>query len=202
MTVDKPGRREIWAKAKLRVHFTQNIGRIMNANELRRVAGGTSEWARQVRELRLEEGYRILTHNDRNNLKQGQYILLDPKPAPAFERAISKELRALVLDWNDFTCQMCGAMAGEPDPYDTSHTIRLHISHIIDTSMGGPDHPSNLRAICSVCNEGAKNLTLDRPSLRKQLIQVRRATGKDQIEVLKWLAQKFPSQCRQLPNLD
>lgn len=176
-TVDKPGRRKTWAKAKLRAHFMQNIGRIMNAKDLRRVAGGTSEWARRVRELRLEEGYRILTHNDRSDLKPGQYLLRGPKPALAFEKAISKELRALVLDRNDFTCQMCGAMAGEPDPYDNSHTIRLRISHIIDKSMGGPDHPSNIRAICSVCNEGAKNLTLDRPSARKLLIQVRRATG-------------------------
>ncbi len=51
--------------------------------------------------------------------------------------------------------------------------------------MGGKDEPGNLRAACLVCNEGARNLTLDRPSLQKLLIQVRRATGADQQEVLR-----------------
>jgi 5-methylcytosine-specific restriction endonuclease McrA len=112
---------------------------------------------------------------------------------PAFARNISKETRALVLDRNGFTCQICGAVAGEPHPYDQNRKTRLHIGHIIDKSMGGTDDPSNLRAICSVCNEGARNLTLDRPTARKLLVQVRRATTSDQLEVLRWLIKKFPA---------
>lgn len=53
---------------------------------------------------------------------------------------------------------------------------------------------SHRKAVCSVRNEGARNLTLDRPSHQKLLIQVRRATGGDQLEVLKWLLAKFPRQ--------
>lgn len=188
----------IGARAKLRQHFLANLGRVMDSEELREVAGGTSEWARRVRELRTEEGYQILTHNDRSNLKPGQYLLMDSKPVPAFERAISKELRAFVLDRNGFTCQMCGAVAGEPHPYDQSRRTRLHIGHIIDKSQGGTDNPGNLRAICSVCNEGASNLTLERPSSQKLLAQVRRATGADQLELLKWLIRKFPKQAASL----
>lgn len=90
----------------------------------------------------------IVTHNDRSNLKMGEYILLDLKIKPAFERCISKEARAFVLDRNGFTCQMCGAAAGEQHPYDEGRKTRLHIGHIIDKSMGGTDEPSNLRAIC------------------------------------------------------
>jgi len=37
----------------------------METDELREAAGGITEWARRVRELRNEEGYRILTNNDR-----------------------------------------------------------------------------------------------------------------------------------------
>jgi hypothetical protein len=182
------------ARAKLRAHFLANLGRVMDSDELRGASGNASEWARRVRELRTEEGYRILTHNDRSSLKPGQYLLLDSKPVPAFERGISKETRAFVLDRNGFTCQMCGAVAGEPHPFDPARKTRLHIGHIRDKSMGGEDDPRNLRAICSVCNEGARNLTLDRPSLQKLLIQVRRATGADQVEVLRWLVRKFPKQ--------
>ena len=172
----------------------------MESNELRDVAGGISEWARRIRELRTEEGYHILTHNDRSDLKPGQYLLEDAKPQPAFERTISKETRAFVLDRNGFTCQMCGAGAGEPHPYDPSRKTRLHIGHIVDKSQGGSDDLQNLRAICSICNEGASNLTLERPSSAKLLAQVRRATGKDQLELLKWLIDKFPKQSAKILN--
>jgi len=183
------------SRAKLRAHFLANIGRVMNSDELRQIAG-TSEWARRIRELRDEEGYKILTHHDRNNLKIGEYLLESDKPQPAFSREISKETRAYVLDRNGFTCQMCGAVAGELHPYDPAKKTRLHIGHIIDKSIGGTDDPSNLRAICSVCNEGASNITLTRPDLQKLLIQVRRATNSDQLELLKWLLRKFPEQLR------
>lgn len=179
------------ARAKLRAYFLGNLGRVMDSAELRSIAGNISEWARRVRELRTEEGYLILTHNDRSDLKPGEYLLESAKPQPAFARGISKETRAFVLDRNGFTCQMCGAVAGEPHPYDPSRKTRLHIGHVIDKSMGGSDEAANLKAICSVCNEGAANITLQRPDLNKLLVQVRRATALDQKELLRWLKSKF-----------
>ena len=186
------------ARAKLRAHFLANLGRVMDSNELREVAGNISEWARRVRELRTEEGYLILTHNDLSELHPGQYRLDIPKPEPAFARDISKELRALVLDRNGFTCQMCGASAGEPHPYEPTRKTRLHIGHIRDKSMGGLDEPSNLRAICSVCNEGASNITSDRPTFIKLKSQVFRASNEVQLEVLASLMRKFPTQAREV----
>ena len=181
------------SRAKLRDFFTDNVGKILNSDTLREVAG-TSEWGRRVRELRNEEGMNIVTHNDRSELKPGEYFLVNLKPLPAFERGISKETRAFVLDRNGFTCQMCGAAAGEPHPYDAGRKTRLHIGHIIDKSMGGTDEATNLRAICSVCNEGASNLTLNRPQAIKLLAQIRRAPSSDQLDVLKWVVEKFPKQ--------
>ncbi len=181
------------SKAKLREYFIKNAGKVLNSETLRKVAG-TSEWGRRVRELRNEEGMNIVTHNDRSELKPGQYLLIDLKPLPAFERNISKELRAFVLDRNGFTCQMCGAAAGEAHPYDAGRKTRLHIGHIIDKTMRGDDDPGNLRAICSVCNEGASNLTLNRPQAIKLIAQVRRAPTSDQLDILKWLIDKFPRQ--------
>jgi len=184
------------ARDNLRQYFLAHVGEILDAEALRVVSGNISEWARRVRELRDEEGYQILTNNDRSDLKPGQYILLSAKPLPAFERAISKETRALVLDRNGFTCQMCGAVAGEPHPYDLSKKTRLHIGHVLDKSHGGTDDPTNLKALCSVCNEGAANITMDRPTSLKLLSQLRRAKAADQLDVLKWLIRKFPEQAR------
>ena len=90
-------------------------------------------------------------------------------------------------------CEMCGAVAGEPHAFDPGRKTRLHLDHVIDKSMGGVDEAHNLRAICSVCNEGASNVTLQRPELNKLLVQVRRATALDQRELLLWLTKKFSS---------
>ncbi len=192
------GRSGSGSRARLRAFILANIGTVLDSSQLQSASGNASEWARRVRELRTEEGYQILTHNDRSDLKPGQYLLVDPKPIPAFARGISKETRAIVLDRNGFTCQMCGAVAGEMHPFDPGRKTRLQIGHVVDKSMGGADEPSNLRAICSVCNEGARNLTSDRPSLQKLLIQTRRATGGDQLEVLRWLVRKFPEQAAEM----
>jgi hypothetical protein len=117
------------SRAKLRDFFIENVGKILNSDTLKEVAG-TSEWARRVRELRNEEGLNIVTHNDRSDLKPGQYLLFDKKPLPAFDRGISNETRAFVLDRNGFTCQMCGAAAGEIHPYDNGRKTRLHIGQV------------------------------------------------------------------------
>jgi len=185
------------ARRKLREFFYNNVGVVLDSETLRSVAG-VSEWARRVRELRNEEGLNVLTHNDRSDLKPGQYILIDTKPIPHFERSISKETRAYVLDRNGFTCQMCGSVAGEPHPYDAGRKTRLHIGHIIDKSLGGTDDPANLRAICSICNEGASNITLDRPIADKLLVQIRRAPSAEQLKVLEWLIKKFPNQAKEI----
>ncbi|PWK76577.1 HNH endonuclease [Mucilaginibacter oryzae] len=195
MNEKKP--REKGSKAKLREYFVANVGKVLDAETLSKVAG-KSEWGRRVRELRNEEGMNIVTHNDLSELKPGQYLLVNLKPLPAFERGISKETRAFVLDRNGFTCQMCGAAAGEPHPYDQNRKTRLHLGHIIDKSMGGTDDAANLRAICSVCNEGASNLTLNRPQAIKLLAQIRRAPSADQLDVLRWIVKKFPLQAKNI----
>lgn len=169
---------------------------MLDSETLRQVAG-TSEWARRIRELRNEYGMNIVTHNDRSDLKPGQYLLIDDQPLPAFERGISKQTRALVLDRDGYTCQMCGAGAGEPHPSDLSRTTRMHIGHIVDKSLGGTDDTANLRTLCSICNEGSANITPERPLAAKLLAQLRRSGGTEQLKVLEWLIKKFPSQAHQ-----
>lgn len=182
----KPG-----AKAKIREFLLANIGRVINSADIRDAAG-TSEWARRVRELREDENWPILTHNDSAELKPGQYLLAEvPKTAAVkFARDISTKLRAEVLDRNGFTCQMCGLTPGDID-LSTGRKVRLHLGHIKDKSLGGRDELSNLRTLCSTCNQGAKNITSEKPSPIWLLSQVRRAGQDEQLAVLNWLRKKF-----------
>lgn len=173
--------------------FLNNIGNIVESRDIQAASGGAVEWARRVRELRNEEGYQILSHKDRADLKPNQYLLETDKRIPAFKRNISKETRAWVLERNGYTCQMCGAAAGDTDPFDTNRTVRLTMGHIIDKSKGGDDSPNNLRAVCTNCNEGLANTALPKPDRVHLLAQVRRATIDDQRALLDWLFKKFQS---------
>ena len=140
-----------------------HIGETVTSRQLQKASGWAAEWARRVRELRDEEGYQILSHKDRADLKPGQYILTTDKRQPAFARGISKETRAYVLNRNGFTCQSCGLAASDPDPFHPDRRIRLTLGHIIDKSKGGSDEPTNLKAICTNCNEGLQNTALPTP---------------------------------------
>jgi hypothetical protein len=139
-----------------------------------------------------QEGWIILTHNDSTDLKPGQYLLTErpPETALKFDRIISAKLRAEVFDRNGFTCQMCGLSPGDIDP-TTGRKVRLHVGHIKDKNLGGKDELSNLRALCSTCNQGAKNITGEKPTAIWLLSQVRRAGIDEQRAVFNWLLRKF-----------
>lgn len=185
------------SKAKLLRYFQAHVGQVLTSEQLKAASGNASEWGRRVRELRDEQGYNIQTHNDRSELSPGEYIMVDLSQGPCRERAISKETRALVLDRDGFTCQSCGAVAGEPHPHD-GRVTRLQLGHWKDKSQGGTDDPDNLRVLCSVCNEGAANVTMNRPDYEKLMAQIRRAPGADQLKVMEKLVRKYPSEATKL----
>jgi hypothetical protein len=179
------------SRAKIRQFFLDNIGRILESDEIREASGNVSEWARRLRELRNEEGYQILTPRDRADLKPGQYLLLTDERLPAMPRDISKETRAWVLERNGYTCQMCGLGASDEDPFDPTRRVRLTLGHIVDKSLGGVDTPDNLRAVCTNCNEGLQNTAPPKPHRLQLMGQLRRATIDDQLHALEWLEKKF-----------
>ena len=84
----------IGSKEKLRRFFLENVGEVLDSQQLQDASGGAREFGRRIRELR-EEGWQIKTHNDRSDLKPGQYILEDASVQPrqyTFSRRISKRV--------------------------------------------------------------------------------------------------------------
>ncbi len=183
--------RKLGSKQLVLEFFLRNIGTVLESKDIQQASGGAVEWARRVRELRNEDGYQILSHKDRANLKPNQYLMETSERIPAFARSISKETRAQVLERNGYTCQMCGVAAGDPDPLGGARTVRLTMGHILDKSKGGNDSAKNLRAVCTNCNEGLQNTAMPKPDRIHLLAQIRRATIQDQEAVLRWLIQKF-----------
>ena len=179
------------SKKRILAYLLANLGRVLTSDDIRAASGNASEWARRLRELRDEEGYQILSHNDRADLRPGHYIIETDERRPVLPRGISKETRAWVLERNGYTCQMCGLGAGDPDPFDPQRKVRLSMGHIIDKSLGGTADPDNLRAVCTNCNEGLQNTAPPKPDRLQLMRQLRRATIADQRHALEWLIQKF-----------
>lgn len=179
------------SKQRILDFLLANVGRVIEGKEIQAASGNVSEWARRLRELRVEDGYDILTHRDLSDLKPGQYIINSDQRRPVFQRGISKETRAWVLERNGYTCQMCGLGAGDPDPFDERRKVRLTMGHTVDKSLGGSDGPDNLKAVCTNCNEGLQNTSPPKPDRMQLMQQLRRATNADQMHALEWLERKF-----------
>lgn len=173
-------------RARLRAYLEKNVGRKLTHKELAPV-GKTSSWPRRLRELRDDEGMEILSHRDRADLKPGEYILASLERRPPRLRRIDRLLRTRVLERDGYTCQTCGAGAGDPDAQKPERQVRLHVDHI---DPNGPTEERNLRTLCSACNEGRSNLSLPASTVNL-LAVVRRAPRSDQEGVYVWLRTKF-----------
>ena len=187
------------SKARIRQFLLSRLGQVVTAKQLQDAAGSSvTEWARRLREVRSDDGWAIKSHHDDQSLKPGEYRLESaPSISPQaykFARRMSARTRALVLERNGFTCQMCGAGAGDPDDANPGRVIRLHVGHIIDHEHGGSDDVANLRALCSACNQGAQDRAPAPPDRKRLLGHIRRANVDDQQEALKWLKHKFSVQ--------
>jgi hypothetical protein len=68
--------------------------------------------------------------------------------------ALSKRLRYEILRRDGHACRYCGMAA--PD-------ARLTVDHVVPTTLGGSDDPSNLVAACHDCNAGKSASAPDAP---------------------------------------
>jgi len=178
------------ARDKIRKFFVEHVGKIVTTKQIRKVAG-ISEYARRIRELRDEEGYQIMSHNDRADLKPGQYILENIKRKPVISRSINPQLRNEILERNGYTCQRCGAGPGDADPFNPGRKVRLHIDHIKPISQGGTDSKDNLRVLCSACNQGKSNVQPPSETALNILAKIRKLGKSEQMEIYEFLKRKF-----------
>jgi hypothetical protein len=178
------------ARDRIREFLETNVGRVVTTKQIGRVAG-ISDYQRRIRELRDEEGMQIRSHIDREDLAPGQYVLESLRRLPVVGRGMSPQLRNAILERNGYTCQLCGAGAGDPDPTNPSRKARLHVDHDTPISQGGTDDPSNLRVLCSACNQGRANIQPASEDARNILARLRRASRAVRKEVYEALKRQF-----------
>jgi hypothetical protein len=85
---------------------------------------------------------------------------------------------------------MCGVAPGDIDDF-TGQEVKFNVGIIGSKNIGGKDEILSFRTLCSTCNQGAKNITAEKPTSIWLLSQVRRAGQDEQTAVLNWLREKF-----------
>lgn len=167
------------ARKRIREFFEANLGRVITTHQIAEIAG-IRDYPRRIRELRDLDGLQIKSHNDRPDLRPGEYILETLDLTPAFEHGISARTRTEVLARNGFTCQWCGRGPGDADPINPNRKIRLHIDHI---DPDGGNDKNNLRALCSACNQGKSNIQPATEKARDIIARLRKVSRAEKQEV-------------------
>jgi hypothetical protein len=149
-------------KSRLLEYMRANVGSPVSIEELRYLAGDTSEWARRMRELRTEEGWPIFTRmQGRTDLPVGTYVLDEDKQAPEHDRRIPDDVRVEVLVRDQFACKVCGWKRNQLQPDDPRKFLELH--HITAHADRGENSVENLVTLCNVHHDQvhAGRLTLE-----------------------------------------
>lgn len=121
----------------------------------------------------------------------GKYVLISLERLPAIERNISNQLRMEILERNGFTCQLCGRTGGDPDPTNAARKVRLVIDHEIPVEQGGTNQKSNLRVLCTSCNQARSNIQPPTESAKNLLARIRKQSRAVQKEVYEALKRTF-----------
>ena len=113
-------------KERIRTFLVENAGNVVSREQIQEAAripesGKIPEnWHQRLSELRVDEGYDILSWRDRDNLKPGEYVLKSSTPSRiAKPRAtLSKAERKKLFERDGFQCQWedCKLKQGEVDP--------------------------------------------------------------------------------------
>jgi 5-methylcytosine-specific restriction endonuclease McrA len=93
-----------------------------------------------------------------------------------------------VLQRDNFTCQTCGATSLEVGGREL-----MRVGYLARSDENKKNLTLDLKTLCPDCDEGfATAKLLPRMNAQELLVQLRRATVADQIDVLKWLLKKNP----------
>src|SRR5215472_13001281 len=168
------------AIGRIREFLIENVGKVVTTHEIAEVAQ-IKAYARRVRELRDKQGMRISTDKDRHDLKPGEYCLESLECNPPV-KGVSQKQRNRILERDGYTCQICGATAGDPGACNPNRKLRLHVDHIVPDSQKGNPNDDNLRTLCSDCNQGRQNIQAPSETAKNVLARIRKLPRKEQRE--------------------
>lgn len=178
-------------RGRIRDFLIKNVGKVVTREQIQRAArdpetGKEPEnWHQRLSELRVDEGYDILSWRDRENLKPGQYLLesATPKRVPKPREYLTSDEKAKLLERDGHQCQWpgCSLRAGDVDPVGGG-TVVLTADHQSPHSLPDGQWTGTLddwQTLCARHQQEKKNFIDDRTG-RKNLRELVRAAGREE----------------------
>ncbi|BEP13290.1 hypothetical protein acdb102_16010 [Acidothermaceae bacterium B102] len=115
------------AQERLLRYLKRHVGEVLSGDALSGVAA-ISAWARRIRELRVEHGWRIETINQRRGLAVGEYVLASDTPDDALAATwqLASRLRRSTLSRSQKGLELLKALSPEPaDKEQLSYVMEI-----------------------------------------------------------------------------
>ena len=114
------------------------------------ILGAGLWWYHSARQERLRQ-QQAMRRLYRGPIRRARRAAYRQRKSSRGGRYVSKELRAAILNRDNFTCQHCGInRVSHPD-------VRLELDHITPYSWGGKTTYANLQVLCRRCNQSKAN---------------------------------------------
>jgi hypothetical protein len=176
-------------RGRIRAFLIKNVGKVVTRKQIQEAAKDPQtgiepeNWHQRLSELRVDEGYDILSWRDRAKLKPGEYVLKSgtPKRIAKPREYLSAEEKEKLFTRDKHCCQWpdCSLVAGATDPIGGG-TVVLTADHRSPHSLVDGQWTGTLddwQTLCARHQQEKKNFIDDRTG-RKNLRELVRSAGK------------------------
>jgi hypothetical protein len=175
---------------ELREYLISNQQRFVEGTELTAFIG--KNWRKWIRVLSEYEGYAIVVMPEISQPGPHIVLLKSDRPRHWISTNIEDRDRDIISARTDLCCKMCGRMSGDSDPIVEGRRLRLFVSQMFPAKDWIGATSENIEVICILCREGIAKIRNKKPTALKLLTQLRRASSKEQLQVMEWLIGKYP----------
>lgn len=157
---------------------------------------GSRDWRQPLHFLVEHEGLDVVLHRkEQDNDIVSVHIGLGP-PIPHFEDTFSEFTRVRIRREKRLYCKMCGHENGEPDPTTPGRLLRIFVQRVLPVDQWKGTDADNFECLCIACREGMGKFKRRSPGILPLKKQLNRSSPRVQIEVLEWLAARYPGHAR------
>ncbi len=190
------------ARDRIRAFFLKNVGKVVTKEMIQKAATNPEtgvvpeNWHQRLSELRVDEGYIILSWRDRSFLKPGQYLLENATPTGIIKKraVLSTAEREELFQRDSHSCKWpgCGLKKGMVDSVGGGMVV-LTADHLTPHSVADVTTHSldEWQTLCARHQQEKKNLIDDRTGRKNLRELVRNAPKEIKLQILRDLEEFF-----------
>lgn len=188
--------REPNARTRILQHFLANLGRMISNTEIEQISG-IKNWHQRISELRVDQGYEILSDRDRQSIPKGYYLMESEKTIPTLSKRVrvapSPQCWSKVLARANNQCEHahCTLREGDRDPKGRG-TVHLVADHKTPHACSGNEtdinNPEDWQVLCPRHNVEKSNFRDDKTGRHNVLELLKASSNQVKQQCFGWLS--------------